>query len=73
MSFEVAEARMREMAKVVETYLPKGWGFLLVATKFHDTEIDGKNTCYVSTCEREDVCVMLRSLLKRWEDGKGEF
>lgn len=63
---EEIEGQLRDIANIIGSTLPKGWGFMLQIFSFGP----GGSTFYISNAQREDIISNLRELADNLEKGK---
>lgn len=67
MAFEVrnaeAEAKLKEIGRVLKASMPPGFGFTLLITSYGD----GGSLFYVSSCERDSMIATMREFIQKHE------
>ena len=62
---EAAEVRVAEIARILKSAMPEGWGFFLCLTSFGD----GGFFTYLSNLERSSAVKFLRETADKLESG----
>ena len=63
---EQVRSMLQDIAKEIDSKLPDGFGFTLLAYEFGDTE--NRKMLYVSNSHREDVINAMKEFISRRED-----
>ena len=62
---EIAERKVREIGKDIDSSMPHGWGYILCLTEFGE----GNRLAYYSNVSKSSVVDVSRELARRIEDG----
>lgn len=60
---EQARSMLQDIAKEIDSKLPDGFGFTLLAYEFGDT--DGRKMLYVSNSDREDIKKAMKEFIEQ--------
>ena len=66
---EVVKGRMQKIARKVDEELPNGYGFVVLAFEFEDS--DGREMLYVSNANREDVVKAMEEFAQKTKSNYG--
>lgn len=58
---EEIETKLRELASMIGSQLPEGWGFNLLLFSYGE----GGNLFYISSAEREDTIKVMKEFISR--------
>lgn len=67
---EQVKSKMQGIAKNIESQLPEGFGFVVLAFPFGENE--KKLLMYASNANREDVCHAMTEFIKKTENNYGK-
>lgn len=66
---EYVKKKMQVIAKKVDDELPEGYGFVVLAFNFGETE--GKKMLYVSNANRDNIVEAMKEWIKKTENNFG--
>ena len=67
---ELVKSKLKDIAKMVDNELPKGFGFVVLSFKFNATPY-ASEMMYVSNANREDVVQAMEEWIEKTKDSYG--